>query len=158
MTMPAEQDASELSTVERRSGSVKNAGSALNQRDRRDAYRVHIPGALPLQPVTFVSEAGPIKGRLIDISRSGASTLLEAHFEARIGSYLPCNIGLPDGLFHAVVEIRSSKPLKKTLRLGLLFSELTTAEHSHIDHAIARLERSLLRYHNYFSALGNKPR
>ena len=119
--------------------------SGLSLRDRRDTYRVHIPG-IKLQPViSFQSETGLVKGQLQDISRTGASALVDENFVVAVGSSFPCQISLPDGQFATTVEVRSIKALKSRVRVGLLFSKLSILQHVQIDTTVATLERSLLR-------------
>jgi c-di-GMP-binding flagellar brake protein YcgR len=124
---------------------ARGIASALNQYNRRDSYRVHIPGAMPLPPMTLESEAGELHARLLDISRTGAAALLPGHFDASLGSHVPCRIGLPDLQIHTQAEVRSVTQQRDNFRLGLLFSDLSVADHYQIDHSIATLERSLLR-------------
>ena len=119
--------------------------SGLNLRDRRDTYRVHIPG-VKLQPIiSFESETGLVKGQLQDISRTGAAALVDESFVVTVGNSFPCQINLPDGQFDTTVEVRSIKALKHRVRVGLLFSKLSILQNIQIDATVATLERSLLR-------------
>lgn len=129
--------------------STSGIASALNLQDRRDSYRVHIPGALSRPSIALEGEDGAVKGRLLDISRNGAAALLQVNFDAPVGSFFPCHIGLPDGHFRATAEVRSSKTIRNHLRLGLLFTDLSITQHYHIDTSIATLERSLLRDYSF---------
>lgn len=124
---------------------AKLRSAVLNQLNRRDSYRVRIPGAMPLQPMTVESEIGELSARLLDISRAGAAALLAGHFDAPLGSRVPCKIGLPDFQIYTHAEVRSVTQQKDYFRLGLLFAALSLAEHHQIDLSIATLERSLLR-------------
>lgn len=118
-------------------------------RDRRDAYRVHIPASRSQPSIAIDSEEGLARGYLLDISRSGAGALLRGHFDVPVGSVVPCHIGLPDGSFSARTEVRSATTHRNHLRLGLLFTDLSVTDHTHIDAAIAKMERSLLRHFSY---------
>lgn len=123
--------------------------SGLDQADRRVSYRVHIPVSLSRPSIYLRNGDDTVKARLLDISRNGAAALLQGSFDAMVGSYVPCQIGLPDSSFSATAQVRSSKTQRNHMRLGLLFTDLSINEHYQIDASIASLERSLRRQYSY---------
>ncbi|HVT35145.1 MAG TPA: flagellar regulator YcgR PilZN domain-containing protein [Nevskiaceae bacterium] len=114
--------------------------------ERRGSYRLTIPPELKLPPTMLSAQAGAMAGRLVDISREGAGTLL-SEADAELGVELACTIPLPDGQLSAEVEVRSARAGEDGLRVGLEFSHLTPAQRVSVDRAIAALERTLLRHH-----------
>lgn len=115
--------------------------------ERRSMYRLTIPSELNLPPAVLNCSRGQLQARLTDISRTGAGTFMAGSVDGQIGSTLPCVIHLPGTRLSAQVQIRSMQTGSGTQRLGLQFSELAAARRYSVDHAIAALERSLLRHH-----------
>ena len=113
--------------------------------ERRGSYRLTIPPELKLPPALFSAAAGPLAGRLVDISRDGAGTLVE-QAEADVGAELACTFALPDARFSAEVEVRSARNGEDGMRLGLEFRSLDPSQRAAVDRAIAALERTLLRH------------
>ena len=117
----------------------------INYYERRGSYRLTIPPELKLPPALFGADQGSLRGRLVDISREGAGTLLN-EAEADVGAELTCTIALPDARLSAEVEVRSAKADGDGVRIGLAFRGLDAAQQIAVDRAIAALERTLLRH------------
>lgn len=121
--------------------------NSIDYFERRNSYRLSVPAALQLQPLSFESLDGPLPGRLVDISRRGLAAVLHPDAEAGIGALVPCTLRLLDHPVNLEAEIRSSMRQARGLRLGVMFPRLTPAQHFSLDASVARLERSLLRHY-----------
>ena len=115
--------------------------------ERRGSYRLSVPTAMPLQPVTFDSAEGPLKARLVDISRRGMATLLNPLVDASVGLAVPCTLRLLDNTVKIDGQIRSSVLHQNHLRVGVMFPNMTPSQRSNLEASIARLERNLLRHY-----------
>lgn len=115
--------------------------------EQRNAYRVRIPAAMSTSAVQLDMGDNRYEGRLLDISRKGAGTLLPIRINPGMEPRVRCSFRLLDSRFETRADIRSASELNTQHRLGLLFADLPTAEHRRLDSTIAALERIILRDH-----------
>lgn len=118
---------------------------SLVHRERRSSFRVLIPHDVSLPPATFAGFGGAFRGRLLDVSENGAGTLVSDRSGAGIGSVFGCTLSLPGTRLVADVEVRSVAAALGSQRLGVLFSGLSNAQRAAIAHAVAALDRAVLR-------------
>lgn len=115
--------------------------------ERRHGYRLAVPVTLQLPPLLFNGVDGPLKARLVDISRDGLAAQLMPTTMPAVGTSLDCTMRLFDHPIQLDTEVRSRSQHKRTLRLGLAFSHLTPTQRHNLDASVAKLERNLLRHY-----------
>lgn len=125
---------------------------SLQSVDQRNAYRIRIPDSMPASSVQLSTGDVRHEGRLLDISRKGAGTLLAMRINPEAGPRLLCSFQLLGCCFETHADIRSASNVNVYQRLGLLFVGLPATEHRRLDSTIAALERTLLRDHARLTA------
>ncbi len=130
----------------------------LEYKQRRSAYRVHIPMSKQMRVVlddgdgTTVDSAGEFddltEGVLHDLSQGGAGLILvDTETTVQTGVVKECAIELPDEWLYVSVEFRYTKNvgvLKRQL-IGVNFTGLRPAQTRLIGRFISELERELMR-------------
>lgn len=121
----------------------------LEYRQRRSAYRVHIPMTKKLRIVIENNDATVFEGELYDLSRGGAGMLFPADEpNVKPGLLHECAIELPDDTWlYCAVELRYSKQMstRKRQHIGARFVDLGPVQTQLIVRCIAELERELIR-------------
>lgn len=121
--------------------------SSLQSVDQRNAYRIRIPDAMSASAVQLSAGDVRYEGRLLDISRKGAGTLLSIRINPEVDNRVLCSFQLLGSRFETHADIRSASDVNLHQRLGLLFADLPATEHRRLDATIAALERTILRDH-----------
>lgn len=125
---------------------------SLQSIDQRNAYRIRIPDGMSASAVQLSAGEVCYEGRLIDISRKGAGTLLPIRINPETDSRVLCSFQLMGTRFETHADIRSASDVNFYQRLGLLFADLPANEHRRLDSTIAALERTILRDHARLTA------
>lgn len=121
--------------------------SAMHIIEQRNDYRVRIPEAMSSSALQLNTDDGTHEGRLLDISRHGAGTLLSSKINSDAGSRVSCSFQLLDTRVETAADIRSASEINAHQRLGLLFVDIPASERKRLDSTIAALERIILRDH-----------
>lgn len=118
-------------------------------RERRDNFRVQIPKGLTLPPAMLAQDKDAFRGRLLDISVSGAGCLIPADRALAIGAELNCTFSVLEARLIVTAVVCSIVPSATAgmRRVGLRFKELTVSQKDAIVRAIAGLDRHMLRRH-----------
>jgi len=117
----------------------------LLYRERRSDFRLGVPHQLRLLPSEFSHTDQLFRGRLTDLSRQGAGTLVNRQMQLASGTPLSCLLHLPSTSLRATAEVRSHSEQVGELRLGLRLLNLTPAEDALLSMEINALQRMALR-------------
>lgn len=117
----------------------------LLYRERRADFRLGLPPRLNLAPSEFVEEGQRFRGRLSDLSRQGAATLVGREVPIGTGASLRCLLHLPNASLSASAEVCSLSEQLGQLRLGLRLLELSPADDALLSMEINALQRLALR-------------
>lgn len=121
----------------------------LEYRQRRLAYRVHIPMAKTLRVIIDNADGTVNEGVLHDLSRGGAGMIFPAdNITVEKGLLHDCAIELPgDEWLYCAVELRYSKniPARNRQLIGAQFANLFPVQAQLISRCISELERELIR-------------
>jgi hypothetical protein len=120
----------------------------LLYRERRGDFRLGLPPRLNLAPSEFVEDGQRFRGRLTDLSRQGAATLVHQQMAVAPGMPLSCLLHLPHTSLRATAEVRSLSAQLGQLRLGLRLLELSPADDALLSMEINALQRLALRARN----------
>jgi len=120
----------------------------LEYRQRRMAYRVHIPVTSNLDAIIENRNGEMVKGMLHDLSFGGAGVIFPVRQSVMgIGCLHECAVQLPDDEWiYCTAELRYSKEIKArgTQLLGVQFLDLTPMQTRHIGRCISQLEREII--------------
>ena len=126
-----------------------NLPKQIEYRQRRNAYRVHIPMSMILRVIIDDEGENVIEGVLHDLSHGGAGMIFPAGKPlVEPGLLQECAIELPNGQWlYSVVELRYSKSARSQDRqiIGAQFSGLSTAQERLVSSCIIELEREFIR-------------
>ena len=126
-----------------------NLPRQIEYRQRRLAYRAHIPMALTLHVLIDSSKGPLIEGVLHDLSYTGAGMLFpEGPPVVERGLLHECAIELPDDVWlYCAVELRYTKRYRSTDRqlIGARFADLSPAQARLVGRCIGELERESVR-------------
>jgi len=113
--------------------------------ERRGDFRLGLPPRLNLAPSEFVEDGQRFRGRLSDLSRQGAATLVSRELPIGTGASLSCLLHLPHTSLRASAEVCSLSEQLGQLRLGLRLLELSPADDALLSMEINALQRLALR-------------
>ena len=126
-----------------------NLPERLEYRQRRSAYRVHIPMTKKLRTVIDSKDGVVFEGELHDLSRGGAGMIFPADEPSvKPGLLQECAIELPDATWlYCTVELRYSKNTSRQKQqfIGARFTDLGPAQARLVAGCISELERELIR-------------
>ncbi len=117
----------------------------LLYRERRGDFRLGLPQRLNLAPSEFVEDGQRFHGRLSDLSRQGAATLVSPAMPIGAGASLSCLLHLPHASLRASAKVCSLSEQLGQLRLGLRLLELSPADDAMLSMEINALQRLALR-------------
>ena len=126
-----------------------NLPSQIDYRQRRLAFRAHIPMAQTLRVVIDCRDGTVIEGVLHDLSHSGAGMIFpEGPPTAVPGLLYDCAIELPDDVWlYCAVELRYSKNIQSRDRqlIGARLIDLSPAQARLVGYCVRELERGFAR-------------
>jgi c-di-GMP-binding flagellar brake protein YcgR len=126
-----------------------NLPGQIDYRQRRLAYRAHIPMVKLLRVIIDSSDGTVVEGVLHDLSHGGAGMIFPDGPPAVVPGLLhECAIELPDDAWlYCEVELRYSKSIRSRNRqlIGARFSELSPAQARLVGQCVLELERELVR-------------
>ena len=126
-----------------------NLPARLEYRQRRQAYRVHIPMTRKLSVIIDNPDDAVIEGLLYDLSHGGAGIIFPAgKVIVEPGQLRECAIELPDDAWlYCAVELRYAKDVSSRDRqhIGARFSKISPAQAQLVGSCINELERELIR-------------
>jgi c-di-GMP-binding flagellar brake protein YcgR len=142
-----------LERVENRDNMVTyhmNLPGQIEYRQRRLAYRAHIPIAQTLRVIIDSREGIVAEGVLHDLSHGGAGMIFAGGRPpaAVPGLLYECAIELPDDVWlHCTVELCYSKSIRSRdgQLIGARFNELSPAQARLVGHCVSKLEREFVR-------------
>ncbi|MGQ0699756.1 MAG: PilZ domain-containing protein [Panacagrimonas sp.] len=115
-------------------------------RQRRNAYRMRLPANLRvLAAVRRDGQKLPLPARLLDLSTRGCSARLESGALLATGDSVSLNLKLLDLDLMCMATIRHIQRLGGAALIGLEFRLDHAAEAAAFEHAVARLQREILR-------------
>ena len=126
-----------------------NLPGQIEYRQRRLAYRAHIPMAQTLRVIIDSKDGTAIEGVLHDLSYGGAGMIFPGDPPvAEPGLLYECAIELPDDVWlYCAIELRYSKSIRSRDRqlIGARFNELSPAQARLVGHCVSKLERDFVR-------------
>jgi c-di-GMP-binding flagellar brake protein YcgR len=121
----------------------------LEYRQRRMAYRVHIPMSMQLRVIIDNGDDGVIEGVLHDLSHGGIGMFFsDTDISADHGVFYECAFELTSDVWlYCSVELRYSKETQARNRqlIGARFVDLRPVQTRLVGRCISELERELLR-------------
>jgi c-di-GMP-binding flagellar brake protein YcgR len=114
-------------------------------KQRRAAYRVHLPSMQDLQAAIADDDGKELDARLIDISILGFGARVPAPVPFAEGVTVRCRISLPDLDLNAEATVRHNVREMGATRLGMQFKALSPAMEQSLNRAVVKLERMILR-------------
>ena len=126
-----------------------NLPKQLEYRQRRLAYRVHIPMAMTLRVIIDHRDGTVHEGVLHDLSHGGAGMIFPAdNITVEHGPLQECAIEFPDEEWlYCAVELRYSKniPSRNRQLIGAQFAGLLPVQERLVGRCINELERELIK-------------
>ena len=126
-----------------------NLPARLEYRQRRQAYRVHIPMTKKLRVIIDNTDDTVIEGVLYDLSHGGAGIIFPAgKIIVEPGQLRECAIELPNDVWlYCAVELRYAKNTSSRDRqhIGARYSQISPAQAQLIGSCINELEREFIR-------------
>ena len=126
-----------------------NLPARLEYRQRRQAYRVHIPMTRKLSVIIENPDDTAVEGLLYDLSHGGAGIIFPAgKIIVEPGQLRECAIELPDDAWlYCAVELRYAKETSSRDRqhIGARFSQISPAQAQLVGTCINELEREFIR-------------
>lgn len=121
----------------------------LEYKQRRQAFRVHIPMSKKLHVVIDHADGSVIEGVLYDLSHGGTGTIVsDIDTEVEPGLICECAFELPNNEWlNCSVELRYSKTVgsKNRQHIGARFIDLFPTQTRLIGRCISELEREVIR-------------
>jgi len=114
-------------------------------KQRRAAYRVHLPSMQVLQAAIASGDGDEMEARLVDISILGFAARMPKPVPLDEGVTVRCRISLPDLDLEAEATVRHNVREGSETRLGLQFKDLNPALEQTLNRAVVKLERMILR-------------
>ena len=111
---------------------------------RRHSYRVRLPVSLRL-PVALEEPGKRVSARLLDLSTRGCSTRVEPSIDLGPGDHIKINMRLAPMDFSCAAVVRNVQCLGGASRIGLEFDLEPGVDGQAMEHAVARLQRDILR-------------
>ena len=115
---------------------------------RREAFRIRLRNTRSHADL-YLRNGIHVAGRILDISVSGFSTLVEQEAELNIGDRFDCEIEIERNKseFFAVAEVKNLAPvgLSDQMRVGSRFVELDQTQRIRLEKIIREFEREQLR-------------
>ena len=121
-----------------------SAPQLVLDQQRRSSYRVRIPLNLRL-PAALEEMGTRMPARLLDLSTRGCSTRLESSLAVEAGDRLKINLRLAPLDFTCAAVVRNVQRLGGASRIGMEFDLDASADGPAMEHAVARLQRDILR-------------
>ena len=126
-----------------------NLPAQIEYRQRRSAYRAHIPLTRPLRVIISNKDGAAIEGELHDLSHGGAGMIFPVGPPVVVHDLLyECAIELPNGAWlYCEVELRYSKSIRPNNQqlIGARLNKLSPAQARLVSHCISELEREFVR-------------
>jgi c-di-GMP-binding flagellar brake protein YcgR len=114
-------------------------------KQRRAAYRVHLPAAQLLQVAIDGGDGKALQARVVDLSILGFGARVELPLTLDEGIAVRCRISLPDLDLDAEATVKHRVREAGVTRLGMQFKDLTPAMEQTLNRAVLKLERMILR-------------
>ena len=124
---------------------LANQPLLLIDKQRRAAYRVHLPAAQLLQAAIDSGDGKGLNAHVVDISVLGCGARLKFPPAFEEGVVVRCRISLPELDLNAEALVRHKVREPNATRLGLQFKDLTPAMEQTLARAVVKLERMILR-------------
>lgn len=126
-----------------------NLPEQIEYRQRRLAYRAHVPMAQTLRVLIDSKDGTMAEGVLHDLSHGGAGMIFSDGQPAMIpGQLYECAIELPDDVWlYCAVELRYSKNIRTRDRqlIGTRFDGLSPVQARLVGQCVSKLERESVR-------------